>query len=490
MSDPKGFLKFEREETPKKPTTERLRDWKEFYLPMPENRKREQATRCMDCGVPFCHSPPGCPVENLIPEWNRLVSDGRWDEALTVLHSTNNFPEFTGKLCPAPCEAACVLSINSAPVSIRAIESDIVERGFDKGWILPVLPQSFSGKKVAIIGSGPAGLAAAQQLRRLGHEVKVIEKNKELGGLLRYGIPDFKLEKKYVERRIGQLKAEGIEFLTSTEAGRDIAALSLLTEYDALCLTLGAESPRELTVPGRNLGGIIPAMDYLTEQNKNISGEKSGLSLNHASGKQVIIMGGGDTGSDCLGTALRQGATRVTQLELLPKPADGQTDSNPNWPNWPMKLRSSHAHEENGYLGREWAILTQEFTANPTNPDQVGSLKCVKVRWQQTQSGQPYGKFEEIPGSHFQIPADLVLIATGFTGVARGGLCTDLGLNLDANGRIIVDTQWMTNRQGVFAAGDASRGASLIVWAIAEGRKMAASVDHYLRNLKKHTPHD
>lgn len=443
----------------------------------------------MDCGVPFCHSPlhnsgqnsGGCPVENLIPEWNRLVSDGRWVEALQVLHSTNNFPEFTGKLCPAPCEQSCVLSINSSPVTIRSIESSIIELGFTKGDVKPVPALAQSGKKVAIVGSGPAGLAAAQQLARLGHIVRVYEKGKLLGGLLRYGIPDFKMEKKIIDRRLGQLRAEGVQFFTNTQAGRDISSLQLMSENDALCIAIGAEAAREMPLPGRNLQGIYPAMEYLVEANKRVSGELSAdapqLSDMNARGKRVVILGGGDTGSDCLGTAMRQGATQVTQLELMSRPPEDGTQSG-SWPNTAYRLRSSHAHEESQLIHgkRDWAVLTRKFRADPAHPEKLGSLECVRVQWKEN-------RFEEVAGSAFEIPADLVLVATGFTGVVRGGLVTELGLNLDTQGRIQVDAQWMTNKRGVFAAGDASRGASLIVWAISEGRKMAASVDNYLSNI-------
>jgi glutamate synthase (NADPH/NADH) small chain len=463
MSDPKGFLKTPRETPDRRSTAERLGDWKEFYLPLSEQKLQAQGGRCMDCGVPFCHGPQGCPVENYIPEWNDLVHQGRWREALKALHATNNFPEFTGKLCPAPCESACVLGINASPVSIRNIESSIIDRGFEQGWVHPVLPKRKTGKKVAVVGSGPAGLAAAQQLARAGHEVTVFEKSDRIGGLLRYGIPDFKMEKSAIERRIDQMRAEGVVFKTGVTIGADFAALR--ERYAAVCLAIGAEQPRDLEIPGRELAGVHFAMDYLVHQNKARAGGPATPISAH--GKHVVILGGGDTGSDCLGTAHRQGARSVHQFEILPRPPESRDASTP-WPLWPMQLRSSHAHEEGGL--RDWNVSTVEFVG------QEGSVK--KLRAQRVSLRE--GRFAPVAGSDFELDADLVLLAMGFSGPVRQGLVERLGLRLDARGAIATDAEFMTSEAGVFAAGDAKRGASLIVWAIAEGRKMAAAVDRYI----------
>jgi glutamate synthase (NADPH/NADH) small chain len=422
----------------------------------------------MDCGVPFCQSTNGCPVVNLIPEWNDLVHRGRWKDALKALHTTNNFPEFTGRLCPAPCESACVLGINEDPVSIRVIEWNIIDKGFDEGWVQPVLPTFYSGKNVAVVGSGPAGLAAAQQLARAGHHVTVLEKSDRIGGLLRYGIPDFKMEKWVLDRRLDQMKAEGVEFRVNVAVGVDIDARTLRQQYDAICLTMGAEQARELPVPGRELKGIYPAMEFLTQQNKRNAGDAIQAEAISAKDKRVVIIGGGDTGSDCLGTAHRQGCREAHQFELLPEPPPKRAPSTP-WPLWPMQLRTSHAHEEG--CDRQFSISTTKFTGQN---GQVRKLHAHQVKLSN-------GKFEPIPGTDMELDVDLVLLAMGFTGPVQNGLLDSLGVNYDARGAVAVDDNFMTSIEGVFAAGDTKRGASLIVWAIAEGRKVAAGVDKYLQ---------
>ncbi|MBI4401231.1 MAG: glutamate synthase subunit beta [Nitrospirae bacterium] len=468
MADPKGFMKYAREGPKRRPVELRVLDWKEFYEPIPEDKLKEQGARCMDCGVPFCQSHNGCPVVNLIPEWNDLVHRGRWKDALKALHATNNFPEFTGRLCPAPCESACVLGINEDPVSIRVIEWNIIDKGFDEGWVEPILPVSRTGKTVAVIGSGPAGLAAAQQLARAGHRVTVFEKADRIGGLLRYGIPDFKMEKWVIDRRLEQMKSEGVEFKTNVHVGVDISEEELRRRYDAVCLALGAEQARELPVPGRELKGIHLAMEYLTQQNKRNAGYTILEEPITAKGKRVVIIGGGDTGSDCLGTVHRQGCSEVHQFELLPEPPPKRADSTP-WPLWPMQLRSSHAHEEG--CDRQWSVSTTKFTGHNGH---VTKLHAHRVAFEN-------GKFVPIPDTEFEMEADLVLLAMGFTGPVKNGLLDSLGVKYDARSNVVVDENYMTTVDGVFAAGDVKRGASLIVWAIAEGRKMAAGVDKYLR---------
>lgn len=468
MGDPKGFMKFKREGPTRRAVELRLLDWKELYEPFPEDKLRAQGARCMDCGVPFCQSHNGCPVINLIPEWNDLVYRGRWQDALKALHTTNNFPEFTGRLCPAPCESACVLGINADPVSIRVIEWNIIDRGFDEGWVQPVLPAVKSGKTVAIIGSGPAGLAAAQQLARAGHDVTLYEKADRIGGLLRYGIPDFKMEKWVLDRRLDQMKAEGVRFVTSTTIGKDILGEQLRKNFDAVGLTMGAEQARELPVPGRELKGIHLAMDYLTQQNKRVAGDTDLGEPITAKGKRVVIIGGGDTGSDCLGTAHRHGCIEAHQFELLPEPPPQRADSTP-WPLWPMQLRTSHAHEEG--CDRQWSVSTTKFTGHNGH---VTKLHAHRVAFE-------HGKFTPIPDTEFTMDVDLVLLAMGFTGPVKNGLLDSLGVQYDARGAVAVNERFMTNLDGVFAGGDTKRGASLIVWAIAEGRKMAAGIDAYLR---------
>ncbi len=468
MGDPRGFVKFSREGPTRRPVELRVLDWNEMYEPFSEDKLRNQGGRCMDCGVPFCQSNNGCPVVNLIPEWNDLVHRGRWKDALKALHSTNNFPEFTGRLCPAPCESACVLGINADPVSIRVVEWNIIDRGFDEGWIDPVMPVVKTGKKVAVVGSGPAGLAAAQQLARAGHSVTVYEKADRIGGLLRYGIPDFKMEKWVIDRRLDQMKAEGVQFETSVNVGEDVTGEDLARQFDAICLALGAEQPRDLPVPGRELNGVHFAMEYLIQQNKSNAGDSLSVEQITAKGKKVIIIGGGDTGSDCLGTAHRQGCIDVHQFELLPEPPPLRAESTP-WPLWPMQLRTSHSHEEG--CDRQWSVSTTKFSGEN---GQVTKLHGHQVSFEA-------GKFTLVQGTEFGMDADLVLLAMGFTGPVKNGLLDSLGVNYDARGNVSVDENFMTSKDGIFAAGDTKRGASLIVWAIAEGRKAAVGVDIYLQ---------
>jgi len=477
MGDPKGFLKVRREGPKRRPVEERIHDWREFYQPISEETLKAQGARCMDCGVPFCQSNNGCPVQNMIPDWNDLVFQGRWKDALKMLHSTNNFPEFTGRLCPAPCESACVLGIIEDPVSIRVVEWNIIDRGFDEGWVTPVLAEKPTGYNVAVIGSGPAGLAAAQQMARAGHAVTVFEKADRIGGLLRYGIPDFKMEKTVLDRRLEQMRAEGVEFKTGVDVGREYPVGRLLANFDAICLAGGAMVARELPVPGRDLDGIHRAMDYLTQQNKINAGDAidPGVRIT-AKDKRVVIIGGGDTGSDCLGTAHRQGAKDVYQFELLPQPPETRAMSTP-WPLWPMMIRSSHAHEEG--CKREWSVSTNRFSGQN---GRVTKLHAVRVEMKTDPTGRT--QFVEMPGTEFELEADLVLLAMGFTAPVREGLLADLGVKLDARGNVAVDENQMTSVEGVFAAGDMKRGASLIVWAIREGRDAAKGIDQYLRTRK------
>jgi len=473
MADPKGFLKFSREGPKRRSIDLRVLDWNEVYEPFSEDKLRKQGGRCMDCGVPFCQSSKGCPVVNLIPEWNDLVHRGRWKDALKALHSTNNFPEFTGRLCPAPCESACVLGINADPVSIRVVEWNIIDRGFDEGWIEPVLPVVKTGKNVAVIGSGPAGLAAAQQLARAGHSVIVYEKADRIGGLLRYGIPDFKMEKWVLDRRLEQMISEGVTFKTNIHVGMDVTAETMSQQFDAICLALGAEQPRDLPVPGRELSGIHLAMEYLTQQNKVNAGDRIDGQIS-AKDKRVVIIGGGDTGSDCLGTAHRQGCKEVYQFELLPKPPSERDESTP-WPLWPMQLRTSHAHEEG--CDRQWSVSTAKFSGDN---GYVTKLHAHQVSFEG-------GKFSPMPGTEFEMEVDLVLLAMGFTGPLKSGLLDSMGVVYNSRGCVSVDESFMTSKDGIFAAGDTKLGASLIVWAIAEGRKAAAGVDAYLKAGKSLT---
>ena len=471
MGKDTGFMEYGRELAPRRPVTERVNDWFEIYQDFPEPKLRTQGARCMDCGVPFCQT--GCPVNNLIPDWNDLVYRGRWKEAVRQLHATNNFPEFTGRICPAPCEASCVLGITQPPVTIKQIEKNIVERGFAEGWIHPEPPKFRTERKAAVVGSGPAGLAAAQQLCRAGHTVVVYEKSDRIGGLLIYGIPQFKLEKRIVDRRLEQMCAEGVEFITNAEVGKNVAVEDLRRQFDAIVLAGGAEQPRDLNVPGRELKGIHFAMEFLSQQNRRSLGDTIASDAEIlATGKRVVIIGGGDTGADCLGTCHRQKPLSVHQFEIMPKPPDDRSPLTP-WPLWPMQLRVEGAHEEGGI--RDWSIATTKFTGANFNSTagQVQLLHGVRVG--------PAPKFEPIPGTEFTMEADLILVAMGFVSPVRKGMIEQLGVKLDLRGNVATDENNMSSVPGVFAAGDMRRGQSLVVWAIAEGRKAAAGVDAYLK---------
>ena len=468
MADPKGFLTTEREVPKTRPVPLRLKDWREVYEDPAEFAAGElpkQAGRCMDCGIPFCHE--GCPLGNLIPDWNTLVWRGDWQDAIERLHATNNFPEFTGTLCPAPCESACVLGINDDPVTIKRVEISIIDRAWDEGWVKPMLPEAKTGKKVAVVGSGPAGLAAAQQLTRAGHDVVVFERADKIGGLLRYGIPEFKMEKFRLDRRLDQMRAEGTEFRTSVNVGVDVTAAQLREEYDAVVLAGGATQWRDLPVTGREAEGVYQAMEYLPPANKVASGDLSDTPID-AKGKDVVIIGGGDTGADCLGTAHRQGARSVTQLEIMPQPPESRSEANP-WPTYPMIYRMSSAHEEGGE--RVYAVNTQEFLA-----DHEGKLRALKI----VDVERVDGRFEPVAGTERELPAQLVTLAMGFVGPEKGALLEDMGVDYDERGNVARGQDYQTTVDGVFNAGDIGRGQSLIVWAIAEGRAAAAEVDAYL----------
>ncbi|HUD23982.1 MAG TPA: glutamate synthase subunit beta [Acidobacteriaceae bacterium] len=461
-----GFLEIPREQPTRRKVEERLQDWTEIYEPFGESKQREQGARCMDCGVPFCHT--GCPLNNLIPDWNDLVYSGRWPNAIRRLHATNNFPEFTGRICPAPCEAACVLAITEPAVSIKLIERSIVDRAWDEGWIQPEPPDHNTGRRVAVVGSGPAGLAAAQQLRRAGHAVTVYEKNDRIGGLMRYGIPNFKMEKRILDRRLQQMIAEGVTFVTNAHVGVNIPVQSLVDDFDAVLLAGGSENPRNLAIPGRELKGIHFAMEFLPQQNRRCEGDQLDPSLDIlAEGKRVVILGGGDTGADCLGTSLRQHAKSIHQFEIMPKPPDQRAASTP-WPMWPLQLRTESSHEEGGI--RDWGINSVSFSGDEQG--RVTHLHAVRVG--------PPPSFTAIAGSEFTLEVDLVLLALGFLGPVRSGMIEQLGLKLDQRGNVAADENYATSVEGVFAAGDMRRGQSLVVWAIAEGRKAAASIDRYL----------
>jgi len=467
MGKPTGFLEYAREMPHRRPVAQRVNDWFEIYQDFPEEALRQQGARCMDCGVPFCQS--GCPVNNIIPDWNDLIYRGRWKEALRQLHATNNFPEFTGRICPAPCEASCVLGINQPPVTIKQIEKSIVERGFAEGLIRPERAAFRTGKRVAIVGSGPAGLAAAQQLCRAGHTVVVYEKSDRIGGLLRYGIPQFKLEKHLIDRRLDQMMAEGVKLVTDAHVGGNISVEDLRKEYEAIILAGGAERPRDLPVPGRELKGIHFAMEFLRQQNRRCLGDSLDPATEiHAEGKRAVIIGGGDTGADCLGTCHRQKAKSVHQFEIMPMPPSERSPETP-WPLWPTQLRIEGAHEEGGI--RDWNIATVEFSGDAQG--NVDRLHAVRVG--------PPPKFEPIAGSSFRMEVDLVLIAMGFAGPVHGGMLDQLGVQLDSRGNVATDENYMSSIPGVFAAGDMRRGQSLVVWAIAEGRKAADGVNQYLR---------
>ncbi|HYW42326.1 MAG TPA: glutamate synthase subunit beta [Bryobacteraceae bacterium] len=466
MGKTTGFLEYPRELAPRRAIAERVNDWFEIYLPFPTSQVQTQGARCMDCGVPFCHT--GCPLTNLIPDWNDLVYRGRWHEAVRQLHATNNFPEFTGRICPAPCEAACVLGISDPPVTIKQIEKTIIDRAFEEGYIKPEPPAVRTGKRVAVVGSGPAGLAAAQQLARAGHDVTVFEKSDRIGGLLRYGIPHFKMEKHIIDRRLEQMRAEGVKFQTDAHVGAAIPVEDLRREFHAILLAGGAEQPRDLNVPGRELKGIHFAMEFLPQQNRRCEGDvvpQSEAIL--ATGKRVVIIGGGDTGADCLGTSHRQRPLSVAQFELLPKPPESRPASTP-WPLWPMQLRVESSHEEGGVRG--WSVATLGFSGDASG--NVRQLHGVSVG--------PPPDFRPLPGAEFTMDVDLVLLAMGFSGPVRGGMLDQLGVQLDARGNVAAGEQYMTTVPGVFVAGDMRRGQSLVVWAIAEGRKAARGIDHYL----------
>jgi glutamate synthase (NADPH) small chain len=475
VGKPTGFKEIARRDRPYEPIGQRVRHWREFVLPMPESELRRQGARCMDCGIPFCHS--GCPVNNIIPDWNDLVFRGGWREALEVLHSTNNFPEFTGRVCPAPCEAACTLNIIDQPVTIKSIECAIIDKGWEEGWVKPQIPRHRTGKRVAVVGSGPAGLACAQQLARAGHSVVVYEKRDRIGGLLRYGIPDFKMEKHLIDRRMAQMQAEGVEFRPNSHVGVNVSVHRLPDEFDAMVLAGGAEAPRDLPVPGRELDGIHYAMDFLVQQNARVAGrhvveERAIL----ATGKQVVVIGGGDTGSDCVGTSIRQRAASVTQLEILPRPPEME-DKALNWPDWPLKLRTSTSQEEG--CERDWSVSTRRVLGD----GRIQALELVRVDWVKGENGG--WQLKETEGSAFTIPADLVLLAMGFAHPLHDSLLQETGVELDPRGNVKADTEadpgaYRTNIDKVFTAGDMRRGQSLVVWAIREGRQCARSVDQVL----------
>jgi glutamate synthase (NADPH/NADH) small chain len=467
MGDVTGFLKHGRKGPTRRPVPVRLLDWREVYEPFPEDEVRSQAGRCMDCGIPFCNS--GCPLGNIIPDWNDLVYRDDWREAIERLHATNNFPEFTGRLCPAPCEAACVLGINQDPVTIKQVEVEIVDRAWAEGWIAPVVPTVRTGRRVAVVGSGPSGLAAAQQLTRGGHDVVVFERADRIGGLLRYGIPEFKMEKRHLDRRLDQMRAEGTEFRAATNVGVDVPAATLRDEFDAVVLAGGATAWRDLPIPGRELDGIHQAMEYLPWANRAQEGDLAVDAVPiTASGKRVVIIGGGDTGADCLGTAHRQGPTSIHQFEILARPPDERPDANP-WPTWPMIFRTSSAHEEG--CERVFSVNTECFLDDGTG--QVRALRAHEVEMVD-------GRFEKVEGTDFELPCELVLLAMGFVGPEREGLLADLGVEFDGRGNVARDGTFATSVGGVFACGDMGRGQSLIVWAIAEGRSCAAAVDRWL----------
>jgi len=467
MVKPTGFMEIDRQERCYAPVAERVKNYDEFLVPMSGNELARQGGRCMDCGIPFCHN--GCPVNNLIPDWNDLVYAGDWRRALEILHSTNNFPEFTGRICPGPCEAACTLNITDQPVTIKTIECAIVDRGWEGGWIEPKVPAHSTDKRVAVVGSGPAGLACAQQLARVGHKVVVFEKNAKIGGLMRYGIPDFKMSKTLIDQRMAQMQAEGVEFRPNSHVGNNISSMRLLMNFDAIALTGGAELARDLPVPGRELTGVEFAMRFLAQQNRRVSGEFiTDCEDILATGKHVVIIGGGDTGSDCVGTSIRQGATSVTQMEIMPMPPEKE-NKGLSWPNWPLKLRTSSSHEEG--CQREFAVGTKSFGGKD---DRLTMLNCVRIDWSD-------GKMAEIPGSEFEIPADLVLLAMGFVNPVQEGMLENFGVEFDDRGNVKANTEtYATSMDKVFAAGDMRRGQSLVVWAILEGRQCARAIDEHL----------
>jgi glutamate synthase (NADPH) small chain len=470
MGDIRGFIEIKRAKQPYRPVAERLKDWKQVMRPYPEAELKKQGARCMDCGIPFCHQ--GCPLGNVIPDWNDLIFRGRWEEAIERLHETNNFPEFTGTLCPAPCEGACVLGINNDPVTIRAIELATVEHAWQEGWVKPLPPTKETGKSVAVVGSGPAGMAAAQQLRRAGHKVTLLERDDRIGGLMRYGIPEFKMEKQVLEKRLDQMKSEGVEFRVNAHVGVNVSVEELRKNHDAIVLTGGACEARDLKVPGRELKGVHFAMEYLPQQNRLCEGDTVPAEQRiDVKSKHVIIIGGGDTGADCLGTANRQGAASVHQLEIMPRPPETRAANNP-WPQWPTVYRVASAHEEG--VERVYSVSTKRFIGEN---GKVTALELIKVEMVM-ENGRLI--FKEVPGSEFTLKADLILLAMGFVGPEKPGMLAQLGVKLTERGNVWRDADWMTNVPGVFTAGDMQRGQSLIVWAIAEGRSAARGVDRYL----------
>ena len=471
MGKPTGFMEIARRDRSYAPTEQRLHHYDEFTVSLTEPEVRQQGARCMDCGIPYCHN--GCPVNNIIPEWNDMVYQSDWHTALRILHSTNNFPEFTGRICPAPCEAACTLNITDQPVTIKTIELSIIEKGWAEGWIVPRIAKYRTGKTVAVVGSGPAGMACAQQLARAGHSVVLYEKNARIGGLMRYGIPDFKLEKKFIDRRMAQMRAEGVEFRPNSNIGVTIPIEEIQEKFDAVVLTGGAEHPRDMPVPGRDLDGVHFAMDFLTQQNRRLAGEPIGDGPELlATGKHVVVIGGGDTGSDCVGTSNRQGAASVTQLEIMPKPP-AREDKALTWPNWPTKLRTSSSHDEG--CERDWSVLTKKIREKN---GKIETLELVRVAWDQDDGAM---SMNEIPGSEFEMKADLVFLAMGFVHPTKDGMLEALGVELDDRGNVRAGTEdYKTSIPGVFSAGDMRRGQSLVVWAIREGRQCARSVDQAL----------
>ena len=472
MGKATGFMEIDRIERDYEPVEDRIKHFKEFMVPLSPEKVSEQGARCMDCGIPYCHQ--GCPVNNLIPDWNEMVYSGKWRDALDLLHSTNNFPEFTGRICPAPCESSCTLNITDSPVAIKTIECSVVDRGWDEGWIKPQLPIKHTDKKVAVIGSGPSGLACAQQLARAGHAVVVFEKNARIGGLLRIGIPDFKMEKTLIDRRMAQMQSEGVEFRVNSNVGKNVSIENLNKEFDAIAFCGGSETPRNLPVPGRDLKGVYFAMEFLSQQNDRVSGKVVNADIEIlAKGKKVLVIGGGDTGSDCVGTSNRQGAISVTQLELLDQPPEKENKAL-TWPNWPMKLRTSSSHQEG--CERNWSVLTKSFEGKNGN---VNKLNCVNVEWLKDSDGKM--KMVEVEGSIFSFEADLVLLAMGFVHPIHEGLINDLKVNLTPAGNLDAnEVKYQTSIKKFFAAGDSRRGQSLVVWAIKEGRQCAHSIDNFL----------
>jgi glutamate synthase (NADPH) small chain len=475
MGKPTGFMEIARHDRGYEKPAARLKTWTEFVKPLPYAEVSTQAARCMDCGIPFCHQ--GCPVNNMIPDWNNLVYRNQWQAALETLHSTNNFPEFTGRICPAPCEASCTLNIEDNPVTIKTIECEIVDRGWEEGWIHPYLAPKKTGKRVAVVGSGPAGMACAQQLARAGHAVTLFEKNDRIGGLLRYGIPDFKMEKRLLDRRMRQMEAEGVEFRPGVEVGLTVSLKSLMETYDAIVMSGGAEAPRDLEVPGRELSGIHFAMDFLMQQNKRVAGDDEDRAAPRgtitAKDKHVVVIGGGDTGSDCIGTSNRQGAASITQLEILPQPPEKENKAL-TWPDWPLKMRTSSSQEEG--CDRDFAVLTRKAVGSN---GRIEALECVRVDWAKDASGR--FQMKDVPGSNFNLKADLVLLAMGFLGPRKRGLLDEAGVEMDPRGNVKADTNnYQTSNSKIFSCGDMRRGQSLVVWAIREGRQCARGVDQLL----------